>query len=458
MSDPETGLLGHTETDLADASNQRTRFRASTAQRDRIQRNQFVTVRDAVTPEVTFLGRLIAGPFFPDRDTILAEVEIHGELHGTLTRGTNNRPAPGSPVYEMPAAAVGELLGTGGDMLLGHLAGRADIPIRVNSRSKDVLPRNLGVFGTVGSGKSNSVQVLIEEAAASGWSVILLDLEGEYIEMDQPTEQQDLIPLLARFGRQPCGLDNFHVVHPVSCASSRQDSVPFALRLADFESSIIGELLQTTLAERNALLDCIDYFEQKFQPSALRTEADRVAGLLDASPTSKVPYTLHTLRGRALERSSRSNETLDYVGLGSKLQLLLHAGVFDQTSLRSLDTAAMLQPGRVTVIDVSIANDTVKNLVTADLLRKAFAWKITQLDAPPTLVVIEEAHSFISREKVHTMQATLQMLRNVTRRGREYWLRWRSSVSSQGICRRKSSSCATRGWSIPCAACTTWTR
>ena len=43
-------------------------------------------------------------------------------------------------------------------------------------------------------------------------------------------------------------------------------------------------------------------------------------------------------------------------------------------------------------------------------------------EAPPTLLVIEEAHSFISREKVHTMQATLQMLRNVTRRGRKRWL------------------------------------
>jgi DNA helicase HerA-like ATPase len=110
------------------------------------------------------------------------------------------------------------------------------------------------------------------------------------------------------------------------------------------------------------------------------------------------------------------------VGLSSKLQLLIHAGVFDQPNLRSLDLAAMLRPGRVNVIDVSIANDTVKNLVTADLVRKCFAWKTSRDNAPPTLVVIEEAHSFMSREKVQTMQATLHMLRNVTRRGRKHWL------------------------------------
>jgi DNA helicase HerA-like ATPase len=82
----------------------------------------------------------------------------------------------------------------------------------------------------------------------------------------------------------------------------------------------------------------------------------------------------------------------------------------------------MLRPGRVTVIDISVANDIVKNLVTADLLRKVFAYKIAHADAPPTLLVVEEAHSFISREKAQTMHATLQMLRNVARRGRKRWL------------------------------------
>jgi DNA helicase HerA-like ATPase len=61
-------------------------------------------------------------------------------------------------------------------------------------------------------------------------------------------------------------------------------------------------------------------------------------------------------------------------------------------------------------------------LVTADLLRKVFAYKIAHSDAPPTLLVIEEAHSFVSREKGQTMQATMQMLRDVARRGRKRWL------------------------------------
>src|SRR5437899_3849544 len=82
----------------------------------------------------------------------------------------------------------------------------------------------------------------------------------------------------------------------------------------------------------------------------------------------------------------------------------------------------MLRAGRVRVFDVSVSNDIVKNLVTADLLRKVFAYKVAREDAPPTLLVIEEAHSFISREKAQTMHATMQMLRTVARRGRKRWL------------------------------------
>src|SRR5207247_3396179 len=77
---------------------------------------------------------------------------------------------------------------------------------------------------------------------------------------------------------------------------------------------------------------------------------------------------------------------------------------------------------RVSVLDVSVATDIDKNLVTADLLRKVFAYKLARVDAPPTLLVIEEAHSFVSRENAQTMHATMQMLRNVARRGRKRWL------------------------------------
>ena len=425
-SEDESLLIGHVAPDAPGATNERVRIESAFPQRQRIQRNQFVTIADSLFPDKRFLGRLVAGPFFPESANgcgkIVSEVEVQGELVGLQSLDTNDRPSTGSAVYQLVADQVRTMLGLAGDMVMGHLSGREDLEVSFRSDSKDVLPRNVGIFGTVGSGKSNSVQVLIEEASAHGWAVIVLDLEAEYVDMDQPAAGPGLAKSLARYGRQPKGLPDFHVYHPISCEGDKKTSQPFTLRLADFESSISSELLQTTLPERNALLDCIDYLEQKFYTSLRTNDSQKQNELLDPSPQAKLPYTVHALRNRAAERSPRGTESLDYIGLMNKLQLLTHSGAFDQPNLKSLDPAEMLRPGRVNVLDVSSANDTVKNLVTADLLRKAFAYKIAAPNAPPSLLVIEEAHSFMSREKVHAMHATLQMLRNVTRRGRKRWL------------------------------------
>jgi hypothetical protein len=430
-------LLGCVAWDGSAATSERVLLRAPVTNRPLAERNQYVRIQDEEGARTGFLARIVSGPFFHRAGALtvggtmggaslesflMADLEIQGELVGGRARDTNSRPAPGSSVFALSPAEVAELHGFQGDMLLGNLAGQDDLLVSLQSHNKGVLPRNLGIFGTVGSGKSNTAQVVIEEAAGSGWAVIVLDVEGEYTELDQPADEGGAAARLAAFGRRPAGLEDFHVFYPAGCAGDRQDGEPFTLRLADFETTVIGEMLQVSMPERNALLDCVEYWLQKARTKVATSEPEGFQTLLDASPQAKVPFTLRSLRERAAERSARGTEFLDYTGLAAKLNWLTHAEAFDQLNVRSLDPVRMLAPGRVSVIDVSVANDIVKNMVTADLLRKTFALKMTQPRTPPTLLVIEEAHSFISRERAQTMQATLHMLRNVTRRGRKRWL------------------------------------
>jgi uncharacterized protein len=411
-------------------------LRAAVSSRRLIERNQYVRIQDEEGKR-GFLARILTGPFFHRAGSptvsgleasftmesfLLADLEIQGELVEGQTRETNSRPAPGSPIYFLSAAEVAELHGFKGDMILGRLTGQDDLHVALQSSNKNVLPRNLGIFGTVGSGKSNTAQVVIEEAARNGWAVIVLDVEGEYTAMDEPSDEPALVECLARYGRQAAGVANFQVLCPASCTTDRENSITFTLRLADFDPIVIGEILQVSLPERNALLDCIEYLQQKARTKVATREQESLQALLNVTPDARGPFTLQTLRERANDRSSRSTESFDYAGVVAKLSWLLHAEAFDLVNVPPLDTASLMVPGRVSVIDVSIANDVVKNLVTADLVRKAFAVKMTRPDTPPTLLVIEEAHSFISRERAQTMQATLHMLRNVTRRGRKRWL------------------------------------
>jgi hypothetical protein len=433
----EATLLGHVTWDGAAAKSEHVMLRAGVMNRRLIERNQYVRIQDEVGTRTGYLARVVSGPFFHRTGAptvgglheksslesfLLAELEIQGEIVSNQTRDTNSRPVPGSAVLALTPAEVADLHGFQGDMLLGNLTGQDDLWVSLQSQNKGVLPRNLGIFGTVGSGKSNTAQVVVEEAARHGWAVIVLDVEGEYLEMDQPSDEAGIAARLARFGREPDGLRDFHVYCPASCQSDHPDSKTFNLRLADFDTSVIGEILQVTLPERNALFDCVEYLMQKARARMSTSESEGFQTLLDASPQAKVPFSLRSLRERASDRTSRSSEFCDYAGLAAKLAWLQHAEAFDVIDLPSLDPARMVQPGRVSVIDVSVANDIVKNMVTADLLRKTFALKILRPQTPPTLLVIEEAHSFISRERAQTMQATMHMLRNVTRRGRKRWL------------------------------------
>jgi hypothetical protein len=432
--------LGYVDWDNSSASNERVIVRCPLVNRDRIIRDQYVRIDDPLGSRSGFLGRIVGGPFFCSRGhstngsqlplgqglsgeiAIWAEIELQGELVEGRARASKSRPVSRAVVHELSPDEVAELLGFSGDMVLGAVSGQENIWFRLQSQNKSVLPRNLGIFGTVGSGKSNTAQVVIEEAAANGWAVIVLDVESEYIEMDAATVEHSLMRKLGNFEKQAEGIKDFQVYCPASCMSERANSESFTLRLADFETSVIAEILQTTIGERNALLDCIEHLESKAKNKVATREAEALQSLLDPSPQANLPFTLRSLKDRAGERSSRSNEFFDYTGLSAKLLWLMQSGAFDQPNMRSIDLEKMLKPGRVSVLDVSIANDVVKNLVTADLLRKVFAWKLGKADAPPTLLVIEEAHSFISKEKAQTMHATMQMLRNITRRGRKRWL------------------------------------
>jgi hypothetical protein len=428
-------FLGHVAWDGPTANSDRVLLHAPFENGKRVLRNQYVRIVDDDGARTGFLARIVAGPFYRDsrenppgasqkstNSHVLAELELQGELIKGRPRDTNARPTPGAQVQALAPAEVAQLHGFEGEMLLGNLTGQDDLWVELRSKDKGVLPRNVGIFGTVGSGKSNSCQVVIEEAARNGWAVIVLDVEGEYIEMDQPADDPRLQERLAWFGLEPRGLSDFHVFHPASCTSDRTGSKPFTLRLADFDTNVIGEILQVTLPERNALIDCVEYMQQKARTKVTTTDNDALRTLLDPAPTAKLPFNLRTLRERAVDRSPRGTDFFDYAGITAKLNWLVHSEAFDVVNLASLDPTEMMVAGRVTVIDVSVANDIVKNLVTADLLRKAFALKVMSPNTPPTLIVIEEAHSFISRERAQTMHATLHMLRNITRRGRKRWL------------------------------------
>lgn len=433
-------MLGRIHFDGTKSNNVRTAMLVPLESAGKVARNKMVRIVNPDGGVKEFLAKVVDGPYFhaetdgDSRSSILNQqssvpkyhalvgLDVQGEMHNGRLRVTNTRPAPGAEVHELTVEEVSQLAGIDGDMLLGALGGYEGVTVHLQSDSKSVLPRNLGIFGTVGSGKSNTSQVVIEEAARAGWAVIALDVEGEYIEMDAPAEDELLFAKMNELGRPPAGLGDFGVYCPVSCTSERADAQSFTLRTSDYDWQILAEIMECAIPERNAMMEVVDYLRSRAKQRVGTTESEELSGLLDAAAGAKVPYNIGHLLERCNERIPQGNDFVDFRGLSAKLTRLKRSEAFDNVALPAIDPAKMMLPGRVSVFDISVANDTIKNLVTADLLRKVFAYKIAKEDSPRTLVVIEEAHTFISRERAATMGATLTMIRDIARRGRKRWL------------------------------------
>jgi uncharacterized protein len=115
--------------------------------------------------------------------------------------------------------------------------------------------------------------------------------------------------------------------------------------------------------------------------------------------------------------------------LSGHLHRLRRLQVFD--SAQPLNYDNLLKPGSVSIFDLSDTDSpAVNNLVIADVLRgvqdrqdKAYRRHEQGGTSPtPVLVIIEEAHEFLSDERISKMPFLFQQVARIAKRGRKRWL------------------------------------
>ncbi|MBT8401998.1 MAG: ATP-binding protein, partial [Rhodothermia bacterium] len=355
-------------------------------------------------------------------------------VEGERLLSTSTRPRPGSPVYVFPNDRLRRFLGTGGDFLIGHLVGNKDLLVAADSDNKNFLPRNVGVFGTVGSGKSNTAQVLMEEAIQAGWAVVVVDVEGEYVRMNEPSTDEKLMSILAEdYGIKGKGIPDFHVYHPTSGTSAASDPIPFKVPLSALDPEIVVDILEFSEAEmrvygmaaRQAALYAPEEatHDEFVRPYDLQNLID---GLMETKGLSGNAVRLLPL--------SNSDDVLTAGVVRSKLQHLGNSNILDWNKTKDvpeLPISELLIGGRLSVLDVSETDDRSRNLAIAYVLQRLFQRVIdiprgqpmeNGLPRPPVLVVIEEVHTFVSRAAASKMKALLDNLQVISRRGRKRWM------------------------------------
>ena len=396
------------------------------------------------------------------------------------------RPLPNSPVFVLDDRETAAVLHAAGDIQLGQVVGREGVTVAVPSDRKDVLPRHTAILGTTGGGKSTTVARLVQQAQAASCAVILLDVEGEYSFLHEATSAEGMLAALKRRGIAPAGLSRMWLCHLVGRETANPDHpsrAAFSLRFERLSPHAIVELLDLSEAQRHRFLQAYDVavallrelriFPQPGQPdddrqaldwdeletgyprlelqllmdviggARLLVEKGEKEGFRPGYPALRPDEAKARLLARVAPVVKSDSSPASWRALLGKLASLARLKVFDRDHdesgrpVRPLNFDKLLQPGAVSVIDLSdTGSPVVTNLVIADLLRgiqeaQDAAYARFELarrqgnaeDAPTrALIVIEEAHEFLSAERISKMPVLFGQVARIARRGRKRWL------------------------------------
>jgi DNA helicase HerA-like ATPase len=450
-----------------------------------------------------YLGMVTAGPF-AEPDTLRADSHLlvtvtarggiylppyHGRvqiaiLGEELADGTlappRLRPLPNSPLFALSDDESAAVLRTAGDLRLGTVVGLGNVAVRVPSDQKSVLPRHLAVLGTTGGGKSTTVARLVGQAQAAGMAVILLDVEGEYTHLHEPTDNPKMLAALAERGLAPAGIpagdvELYHLVGRDTTNPAHPNRRAFALQFARLSPYTVMDMLDLTDAQRDRLLYAYDLakavlrdvgiFPVKTADTAERERQERMLLRLDEAERGYPRLTLSlfldvvgvcrarvnhgpfrpfntALQGdeatASFERHLGAQKVPDNAASWGKLYSLLwrlrRLNVFHGPGVRAnpLSYAHLLRPGQVSVIDLSDAGLTeLANIAVADVLRGVHEaqeaayrdYEAGRRGAPPrVLLIVEEAHEFLSAERLERTRHLFGEVARLAKRGRKRWL------------------------------------
>ena len=405
------------------------------------------------------------------------------------------RPRPNSPVVPLNDEQTRAALKLDGDVRLGALLGQEAVGVFLDTAKKHQLPRHLGILGTTGGGKSNTVARMVAGLQAAGASVVLLDVEGEYADLDSPCDDAGMLAVLRQEKLAPRGVGGVRVLHPVGRKSARDGggpagpALPFCLKFEDLSPYAVADILDLNEAQQTRFFKAYDalkwvmkdlaIFPRRSADGRRYDDADRERLMaLDELEHGYPRMTLAMLRdvvqvcaeradrGPKPSRKADAGEEVDGVGSGrplhsrelrgeaarvgravgaasvpghfaswlavlGKLNHVARLKVFDHADAAPLDAGALTAPGRVSVIDLSDTDSpAVNNLVIAGVLRQVQRQQEADFDAAtaagrapsPTVVVIEEAHEFLSAARIRQQPHLFEQVGRIAKRGRKRWL------------------------------------
>lgn len=404
-------------------------------------------------------------------------VEIMGELLNDIHVPPRYRPMPNSPVYPLSNEESKLILNLDGEINLGCAIGHEDMMVKIPGQKKSVLPRHIGILGTTGGGKSTTVSGLVNQFQKDGIATILIDTEGEYTHINQPSENTNMLKILERRGLQPKGISETRILKLVgddTTNPTHPNKQDFTLVFENLSPYSIMEILDLSEAQQQRFLKAYDYarailkklkifptnqeelkllfeldeFERGYYKVSLSLMYDIVAScakraakeeiLKDGEftfPSKWIKYLSKEEQSEFLkiipEADFKQDSVPSWRAIQGHLGLWHRLNIFDNQSAKPFNFEELTVPGRVTILDLSDTKSTkIRNLAIAELLKGLMVIQdkyngkpdVKEADIRKVMVIIEEAHEFLSNQRLDKMRNLYEQVASIAKRGRKRWL------------------------------------
>ncbi len=314
----------------------------------------------------------------------------------------------------MPSIVVGrdendlKKYGEEGTLFIGkHLVGTGEDAHTTTPVLLDVLrPHVICVTGKRGSGKSFSMSVFVEEMlklperVKRNLCAIMIDTQGIFWTMKFPNEKE--LTLLNQWDMKPSGFDVF------VCVPEGQEEL----------FSKAGVEYDATFSLHPSQLSTDDWL------SVFSLKSTEPLGILLQQALSAVPrnYEIKDIISAAMQQEGFETEKL---ALKNYLDTARSWGIFGEAKM-----PAILQAGKVTVLDVSLTSDNVRNLLVSLVSAHIFSERvkarrleeladvegIVSQRTPMCWMLIDEAHNFLPAD-ASTIATT--SLNRIVKEGRQ---------------------------------------
>lgn len=407
---------------------------------------------------------------------ITVQMVGEGERSGQFKRGISQHPTIDDRVHIVTEADLRAIYGAGEPddfVAVGHLASAESIPALVNINK--LVTRHSAVVGTTGSGKSTTVAGLLNSLSESAHypsaRIVVLDIHGEYSKAlsdraavfrvsEDATKGQNAL-------RVPFWALNFEELTALTFGKLGDDNGAKTAAIADAIVQLKKDSLknqpregidETRITVDSPIPFCLHklWFELHKRehhtivprPGAATDEVDpayvlgtdgKPLQLGDAMSVTPPLYRTVKTTGPALERVQHGRDPIgirqQLASLASKLcdprlGFLFNPGDWlpdiDGKTNKDLDT--LLEewiggPQPITILDLSGIPSSVLNDLIGTLLRILYDAIFWARNLPeggrlrPLLLVLEEAHAYLSKENAGTAAAAV---RRIAKEGRKY--------------------------------------